>query len=396
MATHARIAGFGTHGDVLVGRGLLASLGAHARACVGGEACRAFIVLDRGAAAHSPEAALRAGGFEVATHTIEPSEAGKSLATCEGVLRAFGEAGLDRWDVVVAVGGGITGDVAGFCAAVYRRGVRVIQCPTTLLAMVDASVGGKTGVNLAMGGGSGGGVGVGVGVGLAKNMVGAFHDPALVVIDPETLRTLAARLVRCGLAECIKHAMLCRCVPEADAGLLEWTAAHAAGLGAGDVGALDELIARNVALKAGVVRADPRELAPDEAGGRALLNLGHTFGHAIETLPGLRGADGTPLTLMHGEAVGLGLVCAAEAGVRLGVCPAEVGRWVRGVLLAAGLPTRVGGLPAGDVVRARMAHDKKSRAGTLRLIVPTGPGTARVLAGVAPEVIDAALDVIRA
>lgn len=388
MATHARIAGFGTHGDVLVGRGLLASLGAHARACVGEGARRAFIVMDRGAAAHSPEAALRTGGFEVATHTIEPSEAGKSLATCEGVLRAFGEAGLDRWDVVVAVGGGITGDVAGFCAAVYRRGVRVIQCPTTLLAMVDASMGGKTGVNLALAGDAGGG--------LAKNMVGAFHDPTLVVIDPETLRTLPARLVRCGLAESIKHAMLCRCVPEADAGLLEWTASHAAGLGAGDAGPLDELIARNVALKAGVVRADPRELAPDDAGGRALLNLGHTFGHAIETLPGLRDVSGGTLTLLHGEAVGLGLICAAEAGVRLGACPAEVGTWVRGVLLAAGLPTRVGGLPAGDVVRARMAHDKKSRGGTLRLIVPTGPGTARVLAGVAPEVIDAALDTIRA
>ncbi|MDX2131017.1 MAG: 3-dehydroquinate synthase family protein [Planctomycetota bacterium] len=381
-------------GDVVVGDGLVASLGSLVRGAVGPGARRAFVVLDAGAAraGHDPCPSLRAAGFEVVHASFEPGEEHKSPDAAFKLAALLAEHRFDRWDPVVAVGGGITGDVAGFAAGIYRRGVPLVQCPTTLLAMVDASIGGKTGVNLRVPAPGGGTL-------LTKNMLGVFHDPALVVIDLRTLATLPARELRAGLAECVKHAMLGASAPRPDAGLTDWIRTHAPTLGginaASRTDLFAELVTRNVTLKAGVVLHDPRELAPDDAGGRALLNLGHTFGHAIETLDGLADPDGRPVKLLHGEAVGLGLIAASAAGAALGLCGAEVERWSRDVLGLVGLPTRIGGMPDNGTVRARMAHDKKARAGSLRLVVPNGIGRARVVVDPPAGAVDTGLDAIR-
>lgn len=375
--------------EVLVGSGLLTSLGVLARAALGDTARRIALVLDSGALAcgHDPTAAMRTAGFEVSMHPIEPCEAGKSLDALAHLLRAFAEAKLERTDAVIAVGGGVTGDLAGFAAAVYRRGIPVIQCPTTLLSMVDASVGGKTGVNLT--------IGPPGGETLLKNVVGAFHQPRLVAIDPAVLATLPPRHLSAGLAECIKHAMIGVTVGKAHSDLLEWSQRHLAACRALHAEMLTDLIARNVALKADVVSADELELANDAVGGRALLNLGHTFGHAIETLPGLSTPEGRPWSLLHGEAVALGLRAATAAAVSLGDIPASYAASIDELITLAGLPLRVRGLPGSETLLARMAHDKKARAGQLRVILPTGPGTARVVVNPSPAALVAGFDAIR-
>lgn len=375
--------------EVLIGSGLLTSIGVLARATLGDQARRIALVLDSGALAcgHDPTAAIRTAGFEVSTHTTEPSEAGKSLDALTHQLRALAEAKLERTDAVIAVGGGVTGDLAGFAAAVYRRGIPVIQCPTTLLSMVDASVGGKTGVNLT--------IGPPGGETLLKNVIGAFHQPRLVVIDPGVLTSLPPRHLSAGLAECTKHAMIGATVGEAHAGLLEWSRRHLAACRGLHAEALTDLIARNVALKADVVSADELELADDAVGGRALLNLGHTFGHAIETLNGLSTPDGRPWSLLHGEAVALGLRAASAASLSMGDIPALYAASIDELLTLAGLPLRVRGLPSTDALLARMAHDKKARAGQLRVILPTGPGTARVVVNPSPTALAAGFDAIR-
>lgn len=316
-------------------------------------------VLDDGIPEATRAAALAALGVG-ASMTITPSEVDKSLATLERLLEACCEAGLNRDEPVVAIGGGIVGDVAGFCAASFQRGVPVVQCPTTLLAMVDASVGGKTGVNLRGPDGA-----------LLKNMAGAFHQPHLVLIDPAVLASLEPRVYASGLAECVKHSLLA-----ADAGdphLFEWLEDHAGAIADRDQAVLSELIARNVRVKVAIVRGDEREQAA--AGGRALLNLGHTFAHAIEPLPMLSptGSE-VDAPLQHGEAVALGVVAACHAA-KLPETPR-----VEALLRRFGLPTRVVGMPPIESLIERMGHDKKSRSGVLRIVLPEALGRCVVVA----------------
>lgn len=353
--------------EVRIGRGALSDAPTLARGLLGDRARRVLVVRDTGV----PEgfgdglvAGLGDAGFEARVCDITPSETIKTLDTVGYLLVEAARFGLTRVDAVVALGGGVVGDIAGFVAASYQRGVPVIQCPSTLLSMVDASVGGKTGVNLAVDGE------------LHKNMVGAFHQPTMVIADTALLDSLDPRHFRCGLAECVKHGMICGSVPDEDeihAGLLEWMNQHRRGIVEFDHETIDELVERNVALKAGVVMGDERESPDAKTGGRMLLNFGHTFGHAIETLGGLR-LEGEEPGLHHGEAVALGMCCACDAAETLGMCEKLVGEMLRELLGVFGLPTRVAGLPDSASIAARMGHDKKAAGGSLRLILPEGLG----------------------
>jgi 3-dehydroquinate synthase len=258
----------------------------------------------------------------------------KTMATVGRVLDALVASGADRRSLVVALGGGVVGDIAGFAAAIYMRGIRYVQAPTTLLAQVDSSVGGKTGVNHPRG----------------KNLIGAFHQPALVVSDTDTLRTLPPRELSAGLAEVLKHGLL------ADADYFERTLRDLPRLLACDEEALAAAIARSCEIKAGVVARDERE-----AGERALLNLGHTFGHAIEALTGFS-------RWLHGEAVGCGLCLAADLSHRLGlIARADVAR-VEAAVAAARLPTRIEGLSLREALES-MRGDKKAEAGRVKFVL---------------------------
>lgn len=261
-------------------------------------------------------------------------EADKSLAAVGRVLDALVAHQADRKSVLVAVGGGVVGDIAGFAASIYMRGIRFVQVPTTLLAQVDSSVGGKTGVNHAAG----------------KNLIGAFHQPALVIADTDTLTTLPPRELSAGLAEVLKHGLL------ADADYFDRVVRDLPRLLACDGEAMMAAVARSCEIKAGVVTRDERE-----AGERALLNLGHTFGHAIEALSGYG-------HWLHGEAVGCGLCLAADLSRRLGLIGATEQERVRSAVAAARLPVRIEGL-SHQAALAAMAGDKKAEAGRIRFIV---------------------------
>jgi 3-dehydroquinate synthase len=369
---------------VHVGAGLLADLGSLARAANVAPG-RVHMIVDAGVpgevVARAADA-LAGVGWRLSRSNVVPSEADKSLQTVHRLLQEVAGAGLERSDVIVAVGGGIVSDMAGFVASAYRRGVSWVCVPTTLLSMVDASVGGKTGVNLRVGGQ------------LYKNMAGAFWQPALVIADTETLTSLDEREFRSGLAECIKHAMLG--AHAGDAGLMAFTRAGLADVLDRRPGPLGELVERNIRVKAAIVGDDERELAPSEAGGRALLNLGHTFGHAIETID----ADASkapsgfwPVT--HGEAVALGTLCATRLGELLKTVGEGTFDQVRALVGHAGLPTTAPGLPGPEAVLERMAHDKKAQGGKLRLIVPSGPGLCRVVVDPPREVVLRAIEVVR-
>jgi 3-dehydroquinate synthase len=274
---------------------------------------------------------------------VPAGESSKSLAEFGRVCEFLAAEAVDRGGVVLAVGGGVVGDLAGFAAAAFLRGIDLWQVPTTLLAMVDSAVGGKTGINLAAG----------------KNLVGAFHQPRAVHCDTAVLATLPAREFAAGMAEVVKYGLL------GDAPLFEELEAGGAP-GPGDA-RLPGIVRRCCAIKAAVVRGDERETAP--SGGRALLNLGHTFAHAVEAVAGY-GA------YLHGEAVGVGLVAAARLSEIVGtIGPAEVER-VRAVVAAAGLPTRLRApLPRAGLLGA-MRRDKKVRNGRLRFVVLQALGTA--------------------
>ncbi len=297
-------------------------------------------------------AALERRGIGVASAVIRPGEASKSLSSLPALYAAAASGGLDRRGTVVALGGGVVGDLAGFVAATYLRGVRFVQIPTTLLAMVDSSVGGKTGVNLPEG----------------KNLVGAFHQPAGVLIGLSTLDTLPAREFAAGMAEVIKYGAI------RDADLLERIERGGAALGRpdADVGVLGDLVARCCRIKAQVVAADERE-----TGERALLNFGHTLGHAVEKALGYG-------VWLHGEAVAFGMVYAVRLAERLGRCPAPWSDRLAAVLRRFGLPTTRrrlhedtdGAPPSWEDLRAAMAGDKKARGGTPRLVLCDAPGQA--------------------
>lgn len=373
--------------SVEIGAGLLRGLGRKAAGAVGcaPEAMQSFLIADEGL----PESllaqaidALAAAGLRVTTATVPASEEEKSLATVGRLLEQAAGIRLERRDVIVALGGGIVGDVAGFVAATYRRGVRVIQCPTTLLAMVDASVGGKTGVNLRVKGD------------LRKNLVGAFWQPALVLADTDALASLPDRHLRSGLAECLKHGLISHAT---DAGLLDWTLDHLDKALARDPTALAQLIERNVRVKATFVVADEREEMSSGEVGRALLNLGHTFAHAIETIPwvspSVRPEDAP---LHHGEAVALGLVASAYTASGMSRLPWADAERIRRCVEAAGLPTAVPGLPDDEVLIAAMAHDKKVAGGRLRLVIPVSLGRAEVVENPPYEAVRSGLAAIRA
>jgi 5-deoxy-5-amino-3-dehydroquinate synthase len=326
--------------DIVVGSGALDELGAalavHPRAVVVSQerlrdhAGRASSVLDRAGVANT---VVRMGD----------GEEHKTLATAEALASRCAEWGLLRGDAIVAVGGGIVGDVAGFVAATYHRGIAVVQVPTTLLAMVDASIGGKTGVNLREG----------------KNLVGAFHQPRAVLADPAVLGTLPEREFRCGLAEVVKYALI------GDAELRSVLHERAAALAARDPEVVEAVVARCAAAKARIVEADERE----RTGARAVLNYGHTLGHALETAGGH--------ALRHGEAVSIGLVFAANLATVLERVGPDVVDGHEQLLQSFGLPVEApAGLSARDVI-ALMRRDKKSE-GALTFMLPGPRGIERV------------------
>lgn len=286
---------------------------------------------------------LRAGlvGRPFAQCLLPDGEEHKTLASVARVLDALVEARLNRDCLVLALGGGVVGDIAGFAAACYQRGVAFVQLPTTLLAQVDAAIGGKTGVNHPGG----------------KNLIGAFHQPAAVITDTDTLGTLPDRELRAGLAELIKAALI------GDAAFFGWLEQKLGALLAREPQALAHAILRACEIKAGIVTRDEREQGP-----RALLNLGHSFGHAIET--GLGHG-----TWLHGEAVAAGLVLAAEFSALTGRLPAGDARRVRALLARAGLPVEAPRLGPGRLLEL-MGMDKKVAGGCLRLVLLDGIGAA--------------------
>jgi 3-dehydroquinate synthase len=276
---------------------------------------------------------------------LPDGEAHKTLANAARVLDVLVANRFARDCAVLALGGGVIGDLAGFVAACYQRGVSFVQVPTTLLAQVDSAVGGKTAVNHPGG----------------KNLIGTFHQPILVLIDTDTLATLPAREMRAGLAEVIKYALIC------DAALFEWLESQLEALLAGDAAALTHIIRRSCEIKAAVVGRDERE-----QGERALLNLGHTFGHAIESATAYR-------EWLHGEAVGAGLAMAAAMSQQCGLlAPADSER-VRRLIKRAGLPTRIASVSPAAALD-HMALDKKVLGGRLRLVLLRRIGEALVSA----------------
>jgi 3-dehydroquinate synthase len=309
---------------------------------------------------------LQAAGLHAFESIVQASEEAKTMAAVERLWQDMLAAGLQRGDAVVALGGGIVGDLAGFAAATFLRGVPLVMAPTTLLAMVDASIGGKTGVNMPLPGG-----------GLGKNLAGAFHQPAAVVADPQVLTTLEARDFRCGLAECVKHALI------ADPRLLEWIEANAGALIAGQRAPLETLVDRSARIKAEVVSRDEFE-----RGERAHLNLGHTFGHALEAL--LHEA------LRHGEAVALGLVAAVAASREAGWWPQADVDGLRRTLAFLGLPVTVPGRPDRSALVRAMGFDKKAQGGRQRLVLLRGPGLPGVLPEPDPRVVEAGWSAIGA
>ncbi len=369
--------------EVRIGCDTLPALGEQVRALVGG--MHAFVVADTGLPQRQMDHAresLAGAGYEVAFRTLTPSERRKSMATLAELLEEIDETLHERTDPVIALGGGVVGDIAGLVAALYRRGVPVIQCPTTLLAMVDASVGGKTAVNLA----------THTAGPLRKNMAGAFHQPSLVHIDLRTLDSLDDREFRCGLAECVKHAMIGACAGDAD--LMSWLRSHIDTICSRDPEPLIELVARNVAVKARIVEGDERER--DVHAGRALLNLGHTFAHAIEPIAGLTPTDDPrDAPLRHGEAVALGLVCAASLAGEMGLLQTDEVETLRTLLERIGLPTSVQSLPDDETLLAQMAHDKKVAGGRVRVVIPEDGWRARVHDDIPREQIARAIGAIR-
>ena len=302
--------------------------------------------------------------LRLARFAMPAGEQAKTLAHFGEVIDALATLGATRDACVLALGGGVVGDLAGFAAACWMRGIDCIQLPTTLLAMVDSSVGGKTAVDLAQG----------------KNLVGAFHPPCGVFADIAALDTLPERELRAGLSEVVKYGAI------VDASFLDWLEAHTLPLLARAREPLIEAIARSCQHKAAIVERDPFE-----HGERALLNFGHTFGHAIETEQGYAGHDNHALN--HGEAVAVGMVLAARLSTHLGMAPAAHGERLRALLSGFGLPTALPPGLAPDRLLQRMRLDKKANAAGLRFILWGAPGTAQIVSDV-PE--DAVLQILQA
>jgi 3-dehydroquinate synthase len=305
------------------------------------------IVTDSNVAPHANRlvATLEAAGLGAQIITLPPGESTKSWAQLESLTDRLLALGIERGDHLIALGGGVIGDLVGFAAAILKRGCHFVQVPTTLLAQVDSSVGGKTAINSAAG----------------KNLVGAFHQPALVLIDPDLLDTLPPRDVAAGYAEVVKYGLI------DDAGFFAWCEANGPALLAGDGAARAHAIAHSVAAKARIVGEDERETS----GRRALLNLGHTFGHALEAETGFSDR------LLHGEGVAAGMALAFGFSARQGICPPADAARVAAHLRASGLPhdLKSAGITAsGTRLVDHMLHDKKMDAGTLPFLLARGIG----------------------
>ena len=345
--------------DIVIGRGVLASLGERVAALRPG--VRTAVVTDRTVAKHwlePAEASLAAAGIPTSRIVVEEGEISKTYAGLEKVSEALIAAKIERNDLVIALGGGVVGDLAGFAAAILRRGVDFVQVPTSLLAQVDSSVGGKTGINSPQG----------------KNLIGAFHQPVLVIADTSVLDTLSPRQFRAGYAEVAKYGIL------GDEAFFAWLEKNHADIFAGGAGR-EHAIATSCRAKAGVVSRDERE-----TGERALLNLGHTFGHALEA------ATGFSDRLFHGEGVAVGMVLAAEFSAQLGMISSDDAGRIARHLSAVGLPTRLQdiagfaqeGLADADTLLALMAQDKKVKRGKLTFILLEAVGRAVIAKDVEP------------
>jgi 3-dehydroquinate synthase len=348
--------------DIVIGRGLLDSLGARVAALRPG--AKAAIVSDETVAAHymqPAEAAFAAAGIASARIVVPAGEGSKSYAVFERVCEAIIAARIERGDLAVALGGGVIGDLAGFAAATVRRGVDYVQVPTTLLAQVDSSVGGKTAINSRQG----------------KNLIGAFYQPILVVADTALLDTLPPREFRAGYAEVAKYGLI------GDAAFFAWLEANWRQVFEGG-SAREHAIAVSCRAKAATVGRDERE-----TGERQLLNLGHTFGHALEAVAGFSDR------LLHGEAVALGMVLAFAFSARRGLLPDAEAERVRRHLADAGLPTRIGDVPGPQPSVERLmeliAQDKKVRRGALTFILARGIGQSFVARDVDPAEVQAFL-----
>jgi len=379
--------------EIVIEPGALDALGE--RACAAAPHTRAGVVVDENIDKSHGRVALRSlkrAGYEATVGVMPASEKRKSLQTVQELLGVLLDAKLERKSPVIAIGGGIVGDTGGFVAASYLRGVPFVQVPTTLLAMVDASVGGKVGVNVPQG----------------KNLVGAFHQPALVLIDPDTLKTLPDRDLRCGLAECVKHGVI------RDPDLFAWIESNVDRVLDLDSDALVELIRRNVTIKAAVVAEDEKE-----QGVRAHLNFGHTFAHAIEASPVAVARAAVPKRrrfappprfetpkpppeahayegpYAHGEAVALGMVAATRLAVDAGRCDGRLLDRLVGLLDRIGLPTTSEQLADTDLLMGIMQADKKVKDGQVRLILPEGLGKVSIVHDTPPEQVAAAWDALR-
>ncbi|MBN9320329.1 MAG: 3-dehydroquinate synthase [Caulobacterales bacterium] len=311
---------------------------------------RTAVITDRNVGDHHGErfaVALEKAGISVDMIVIEPGEQTKSFEGLADVSDRLLALGLDRGDLIVALGGGVVGDLAGFAASIYKRGIDFIQVPTTLLAQVDSSVGGKTAIDTPRG----------------KNLIGAFHQPRLVLADLDVLATLPAREMACGYAEVVKYGLL------GDAEFFAWLEKHGAAVLEGELPALTHAVGRSVAMKAEIVAEDEKE-----QGRRALLNLGHTFGHALEIETGFGEA------LKHGEAVAAGCALAFRFSARLGLCSAEDAARAETVFTAAHLPTRLDQLPVTgmnvDALVDHMRQDKKAEGGKLTFVLARAIGDA--------------------
>jgi 3-dehydroquinate synthase len=348
--------------DIVIGRDVLASLGARIAALRPG--VRTAIVTDRSVAKYwlnATEASLQEAGITASRIIVDEGEGSKTYGGLEKVSEALIAAKIERNDLVIALGGGVVGDLAGFAAAILRRGVDFVQIPTTLLAQVDSSVGGKTGINSPQG----------------KNLLGAFHQPILVVADTAVLDTLPARQFRAGYAEVAKYGVL------GDQAFFTWLEANHAEVLKGGA-AREHAIATSCRAKAAIVARDERE-----TGERALLNLGHTFGHALEA------ATGFSDRLFHGEGVAIGMVLAAEFSASLGMIPQAEAARIKRHLAEVGLPTQLQdvagfaqeGLADADALMALMAQDKKVRRGQLTLILLEAIGRAVIARNVEPATV---------
>ncbi|MFN3513173.1 MAG: 3-dehydroquinate synthase [Phenylobacterium sp.] len=345
--------------DVLIGSGLLDQAGGRIAPLL--KRGRTAVVSDtRVWALHGARlaASLEAAGVAVSPVLVPPGEQTKSWEGLAEVCDRLLALELDRGDLIVAFGGGVVGDLAGFAAAIYKRGIDFVQIPTTLLAQVDSSVGGKTAIDTPRG----------------KNLIGAFHQPRLVLADLDVLSTLSDREMRAGYAEVIKYGLL------GDFEFFGWLEAHGPAVLARDPQALAHAVARSVEMKAEIVAEDEKE-----AGRRALLNLGHTFGHALEAETGYGEA------LLHGEAVAAGSAIAFRFSASQGLCAGQDAARAEAAIAAAGLPTGLGAVAdkpfAADALVRHMAQDKKAEGGKLTFVLARGLGETFVAKDVNPETV---------